>query len=326
MVKINKIKLDKTDEKILFELDKNCRIPSTKLAKKVGKSRQAVEYRINKLVEQGIITSFNTALNMHKMGYKAYKLYLKLKNIPNEKAKLFEYLEKSGNVYWLGECSGNWDLIFSIFAKTDYEFFEAKNKLISEFNKIIIQEEGGILVDVKQYPKMYFTSQISAPTMFAGKIVENQLDKLDYEILSLIVNNARMSLVEIAKKTKSTEIIIKNKLKKLEEKGIIIQYRIGVDLNKLGLELYKAIIKIDRYTKQDEEKLLGFFSSIPNIQYYIRNIWQIEPELVVNNYQEYYEIIENAKKEFPEVIRTIDTVLMISDKWTPGFGNLLKIK
>jgi DNA-binding Lrp family transcriptional regulator len=326
MVEIVKIKLDKTDRKILAELDKNCRIPTTILAKKVMKSRQAVEYRINQLVEKGIITSFNASFNPHKMGYKIYKIYLKLRNIPEEKKKLFTYLKSSGNVYWMGECSGSWDLIFGVFSKTDYEFYKLKNELLSNFQKIITQEYGDVLIDVKQYSKMYFTNEIVDPTMFAGEIVNNELDELDYSILGEIVNNARMPIVELAKKVKSTEIIVRGKLKKLEQKGIIIQYRIGVDLNKLGLELYKAIIKLDKYTKTDESKLLYHVSNIPNVHYYIRNIWQIEPEIVVSSYQEYYEIIENLKKEFPYVIRTVDSVLMITDEWTPGFGNLLKLK
>jgi hypothetical protein len=86
-----------------------------------------------------------------------------------------------------------------------------------------------------------------------------------------------------------------------------------------------VIIKLDKYTKDDELKLLTYLSNIPNIHYYIRNIWQIEPEIVVSSYQEYYEIIENLKKEFPYVIRTVDSVLMITDEWTPGFKNLLKL-
>src|SRR3989338_1781204 len=130
MVEFTKYKLDVVDRKILAELDRNCRIPSTLLARKVRKSRQAVEYRINQLVKDGIITSFNTAFNPHKMGYKIYKIYLKLRNIPEEKQKLFNYLKSSGIVYWMGECSGMWDLIFGIFSKSDYEFFEMKNEII----------------------------------------------------------------------------------------------------------------------------------------------------------------------------------------------------
>jgi len=110
----------------------------------------------------------------------------------------------------------------------------------------------------------------------------------------------------------------------MEEKGIIIQYRIGVNLNKLGLELYKAVIKLDRYNKSDEKRMVNYLSRLFNIQYFIRNLWSIEPEFVVSSYQEYYELIENLKKEFPDVIRTVDSVLMITDEWTPGFKNLFK--
>lgn len=318
------VKLDKADRKILAELDKNCRISASALAKIVRKSRQAVEYRINQLVKKGVITSFNAAFNPHKMGYKVYKIYLKLRNIPDEKEKLFEYLKDSGRVYWMGECSGSWDLIFGVFAKTDYEFYDLKNDLLSKFNKILVEEAGGILVDVKQYSKMYFTNEIVPPTMFAGKQVPNVLDELDYAILAEIVNNARIPINELAKKVNSTPTIVRGKLRRLEEKEIIIQYRIGVDLNKIGRELYKAIIRVDRYTREDERKLLEYLSNLPQIQYYIRNIWQFEPELVVHNYQEYYQIVEALKKEFPYVIRTVDHVLMITDEWTPGFGNLLK--
>ncbi len=324
MIEINGLKLDKVDRMLLAELDKNCRIPSTLLAKKVKKSRQAVDYRINNLVEKGVILGFKTAINPHKLGLKIYKLYFKLKNIPQEKQRLFDYLRKSKTIYWMGECSGTWDLIFAVFSKGDTQFFELKNEIISKFNKIIVEEAGGILVDVKQYPKMYFTGEISSPTMFAGELIENKLDKIDYLILEKVVNNARISIVDLAGKVKSTPIIVKNRLKKLEQQGVIIQYRISVDINKLGLEYYKAIIKMDRYNKEDEDRFLRYISKIPNIQYLIRNIWQIEPEFVVKNYQEYYNIIENMKKEFPNVIRTVDSVLMITDEWTPGFKNLLK--
>ncbi|MEK6892847.1 MAG: winged helix-turn-helix transcriptional regulator [Nanoarchaeota archaeon] len=323
MVEINRIKLDKADRIILTELDKNSRIPSTILARKANKSRQAVDYRINQLVKEGIIMGFQTSFNPHKMGYKIYKIYLKLRNIPEEKKRLFEHLKSSGKVYWMGECSGTWDLIFGIFAKNDYEFFEEKNQIISEFNRIIVEEEGQILLDVKQFPKMYFTKQIANPSMFGGEVDNNELDKIDYVILGEIVNNARTPIVELAAKLKSTAIIIKGRMKRLEQKEIVIQYRIGVDLNKLGLELYKAIIKLDRYTKEDEKKIFSYLSRLPNVQYIIRNLWSIEPEFVVDSYQEYYKIIEDLKKEFPQVIRTVDSVLMITDEWTPGFRNLL---
>jgi Lrp/AsnC family leucine-responsive transcriptional regulator len=324
MIVLDKIKLDKADRALLIELDKNCRTPVSRLARLVRKSRQSVEYRIKRLVERGIITSFNASINPHRMGFKIYKIYLQLRNIPEERAKLSAYLRTSGIIYWMGECDGAWDLIFGVFAKSDYEFYTLKNELISRFGGIIVRNYHDVLVDVKQYPKMYLTGEISEPVMFAGEIVDNDLDHLDHAILGEMVNNARIPLTELASKVGSNPATASSRLKRMEKAGVIIQYRIGISLDKLGLEYYKAIIHLDRYTKEDEKRLLAYVSSIPNIQYFIRNIWDAEPELVVKDYHEYREIMDRVKAGFPLTIRNVEAVLMKTDEWTPGYRNLLK--
>ncbi|MFH1306577.1 MAG: winged helix-turn-helix transcriptional regulator [Candidatus Micrarchaeota archaeon] len=322
MVNIQKIKLDKTDRIILAQLDKNCRIHSNKLAKLTKKSRQSIDYRIKRLVEEKVITSFNTAINPHKMGYKIYKLYLQLRNVPSEKQKIFKFLRNSGFVYWMGECDGTWDFICGFYSKSDQDYYNLKNKLVSEFGHIIVKRFGDVIVDVKQYEKMYFTNKIQKPTMFGGKIENNKMTELDLAILDIIVNNARIPIVELAKKTKTTPQTVSNRIKRMQDLGIIIQYRIGINLDALGLELYKAIIHIDRYTQKDEKELLNYISSYPNMHYFIRNIWNIEPELVVSDYHEYSEIIDEIKMKFPHVIRNVESVVMKTDEWTPGFKNI----
>lgn len=322
--KNNVAKLDKTDRKILFELDKNCRIPATLLAKKVRKSRQAVEYRIRQLVEEGVITSFNAAINPHKMGYKLYKIYLKTKSVPEEKAKLLEWFNTTPNVYWYGEFDGVWDFISGVFAKNDYDFFMLKNSLISKFRSIITKEYGDSLLDVRQYPKMYFTNELAEPVMFAGDIVSNKLDEIDHSILGVIVNNGRIAINELSRKANSTPAIVRSRLKRMEDLGVIIQYRIGVNLEKLGLEMYKAILHIENYTKENEKEFYEYMGKLPQLNYLIRNIWQIEPEFVVRNHQEYFSIIKGIRERFAGMVRDVDTNLMKSDIWTPGYRDLIK--
>ena len=52
--------MDDKDKKILSLLDENCRMPSSAIAKKLRLWRQVVDYRINQLVETGVIKNFVT--------------------------------------------------------------------------------------------------------------------------------------------------------------------------------------------------------------------------------------------------------------------------
>ncbi len=111
------IKLDITDRKILAELDKNCRVSNAVLAKKVGKSREAVKYRIQQLQSKGIIEKFITSINPNKLGYYMFKVYLKLENIPDEREKFFEELKHNKDIYWVGVSDGVFDLVLAILSK-----------------------------------------------------------------------------------------------------------------------------------------------------------------------------------------------------------------
>ena len=58
------INLDKKDFKILLELDKNARQTDSKIAKKIGLSKQVVNYRIKNLIKDELITKFYTLVNV----------------------------------------------------------------------------------------------------------------------------------------------------------------------------------------------------------------------------------------------------------------------
>ena len=47
-------KIDLKDRKILYQLDLNCRQSNTQIGKKVGLSKQVVDYRIKQMEENGI--------------------------------------------------------------------------------------------------------------------------------------------------------------------------------------------------------------------------------------------------------------------------------
>jgi DNA-binding Lrp family transcriptional regulator len=319
---MEKIKLDLTDKKILAELDMNCRIPNSKLARTVNKSREAVKYRIQQLGKKGIIQKYITSINPNKLGYYMFKVYLQLENIPKERERFYEFLKNQKTVYWMGISDGAFDCVFAILSRNITEFYDEINNMLSQFKGLIVKKVLGTMVDTRQYNKKFFTNDKNGKyVIFGGDVIDNKIDELDYKILEILANDARIPIAELTRKVNSTIEIVRTRIKKMEEKGIILGYRIAVDFNKLGLEFFKAIIYFKSLSKEDERSLFEWMKQHPSSLYYIRSLapWEVEFEFAVENYQQFNQIINDLRKRFPHVISHYEHLIMIYETWMPAY-------
>ena len=62
-------KIDKLDRKILSILSKNARIPFKDVATECGVSRAAIHQRVQRLIEDGVITGSGFDVNPKSLGY-----------------------------------------------------------------------------------------------------------------------------------------------------------------------------------------------------------------------------------------------------------------
>ncbi|MDO4196367.1 MAG: Lrp/AsnC ligand binding domain-containing protein [Prevotellaceae bacterium] len=62
-------KIDKLDKKILSILSKNARMPFKDVASECGVSRAAIHQRVQKLIEDGVITGSGFNVNPKSLGY-----------------------------------------------------------------------------------------------------------------------------------------------------------------------------------------------------------------------------------------------------------------
>ena len=326
LVRNKMITLDKLDRSLLYELDKNSRIPVAQLAKKLRHSRETIVYRLNRLVENKIITKFITTINPCKLGYEIFKIYLKLENAKDERERCIEYLKHYEKIYWICVCHGVWDLVFSVFAKDSQEFYELRNELVARFKTIIVQKEIGTFVDAYEYPKKFLIDCKSESdyVIIGGKIANNSIDEIDKKIVEVLANDARIPISILSKKLNSSPRITRNKIQKLEKLGIILRYRIDLNLQLLGLEFYKAIIYVKDLSKKKEQQLIEYTRKHPNIIYYVRSIapWELEIECIVKNHQQFISIIEELRDVFHDVIKNYEFVIINWDAWIPSINKL----
>ncbi|MGV8151075.1 MAG: winged helix-turn-helix transcriptional regulator [Candidatus Woesearchaeota archaeon] len=312
--------LDKIDKIILYELDKQCRIPDTQLAKKIRRSKESARYRIKQLKEKGIIEGFTIWIDPTKLGYTSAKIYLTLANIPEKKKEFIQHVKKDKRLFWLGIAEGSWNAGLTYFVKNNEEFYEIKNELLSKFNNLILDMHTAVLVDVNICDKTLFNSKDTYWNKLIGETVNNELTKLEKEILKELFLDGKKTLVEISKNTHSTIDIVRNRMKNLEEKKIITRYTARINTNKLGYEFYKTFIYFKKLSKEDETKFFEYTRKDSRIVHLVRQIspWDIELEILCNNYQEYIELISKLTHEFSNIVQKIETAIMSEDYIFPS--------
>lgn len=314
------LQLDKIDKRILFELDKNARIPDTKLSKLVRRSKESVRYRINKLQEKGIIKGFSIWIDPTKLGFISAKIYFNLANKPEKKKEFINYVKKDKRLFWFGMAEGSWNVGLTYFVKSNREFFELKNELFSRFKDLILDSHTGVLVDVNACDKTFLYDTKTDWKIIFSYLEDYQLEDIEKKILKELFKNSRINIVDIVRKYKTTVDIVRNRIKKLEEKKIIWRYIAKIDYNKLGYEFFKTFLYFKNLTKNDENRLMEYCKLNPKIIHLVKQIspWDIELEIMCESYLDYNEIISNLTKEFSEIINKVETAIMGEDYVFPA--------
>ncbi|MDD5937816.1 MAG: Lrp/AsnC family transcriptional regulator [Clostridiales bacterium] len=62
----------------------------------------------------------------------------------------------------------------------------------------------------------------------------NMLDRADQQILDILIENSRASLIEIAEKVGLSRVAVKNRIAVLEQKGVIERYTVILNPEKVG--------------------------------------------------------------------------------------------
>ena len=303
--------LDLKDRKILSELDSNCRQPSSQIAKKVGLSTEVTNYRIKRLEKENIITQYQTAINLAKLGIVAFKIFLCFQHITSEKLNsLIEKLKKNNNAKWLVSCNGAWDLVVTLETDSFFKVDEIKNQVLNLFSGFISKKAIAITTYASAYNRAYIhqTQNTEKPVYEESKI--ETLELIDLKILKLLSQNARKSTVDLSEELNTTARIIIYRIKQMMKSKLIQGFRIAINYNKLGILFYKGFVYLDTPKKERVEELVNYFKQHKNIIHHVQVIsnWDLEPEFEVTSEEEFNKILTDIKDKFSDIIKNIDII------------------
>jgi len=324
--------LDLKDRKLLYQLDIDCRQTDSEIGKKVGLSKQTVAYRINRLIKEGYLTRFATVIDTYKLGYSKYKIYLSFENADKQIIeRITNYFVKHKKTEWVATCSGKWDLIAGYLVKDVYEFESALKEFNEKFSKYVSLRETSISLGVPHWRKEYLLNNKTIyPVVYqGGKNQEIKVDKIDEEIIKVLVNNARMSIVDISSKLKTTPRIMNYRIKNLKKQNIILINRIFLNLNKFSWIYCKALLKFKNLNEEKYKEFFNYCDSLKNLTYIINCIgsWDIELDFEIENFKKFHEIMLGLRDKFSSIIKSYDfVVVMNEDKLDYYPGSYSQIK
>jgi DNA-binding Lrp family transcriptional regulator len=320
MNNFNVVKIELVDQKILCELEDNCRQSLKAIAHKLRISPAVVRYRIKQLEHKDIISNYISSLNLGKLGYTTYKIYLKLHYAPEE--DFSDYILKNNQVLHVLKLEGNYDYSLAVAVKKiqDLDFFMSTLK--TKFKGLINDYFISLVVYTKLFKarKLWLNYSLK-PNLPSTKLLKNSLysgqeqelisiDEKDKSILKELSQNANCSLIDLSRKTNLSLDVVKYRLRRLQ-KELILSNRAMINYSKLGYYHYVILLKMRQAAPEDESKLVSWCTFNHSVLYCSKRIgpYDFEINLAINSLAELNLLLDELKKEFSEVIDSHDLIL-----------------
>jgi len=310
--------LDAKNRKILAEMDFNAREPVSAIAKKVRLSQEVVNYRIKQLEKSGIIKGYYPVIDMTRLGYMFCRFLIKFQHLTDEKEKeIIDYAKSHNSIGWIITVDGQWDFVLVIYAKNIYELKNICDEIENRFSGIIKEKYMTIATKIYHFKNNFLFGTKDYSQLIVGEepIIE-KLDKIDFEILHLLLENAKLSFVDIAKKVNLTANAVNHRIKMLVDKKIILGFRTALDYSLLGYQHQKIFLYTRNLDSRKRMELIEYLRSQPNVVYITEAVGKtnFEFEMFTQNSTATHQFMRQLKNAFPEIIENYEIELTCEER------------
>jgi DNA-binding Lrp family transcriptional regulator len=315
--------LDVKDRRLLYALDQDARQPLAALGRTAKISKQVAAYRMQGLLERGIVRGFITVPNVSKFGFKSHKLLLRFQNLgPEKESELIRYLVKNPVVGWLVRCVGRWDVVLVVWSKNDLDFAAFLQELENRYGAYILERDISVMLSVHYYFRSYLmgTERHETDYFLLEGVPQTEgkgtaFDEIDVNLVQMLSQNARASLAELAEKLGMTGPAVNYRLRRLLKAGAILGFRPSLNLLALGFQYYKVFFRMQNLTAKREKELFRYFGQHPNITYVTRSIGasNIEIEVEIEDALKFNALLMDLRKQFADIVRDYDSLLIYEE-------------
>jgi hypothetical protein len=171
------------------------------LSKEINRSKSFTQYRLKNLYDK-IIEKAYPLIDVTRLGFIPFDLYIKTNLNKSEELKFIEILKKEKRIFYIERLVGIFSIRISFFEKNIPSSSNFIKEILRDFIEKIDDIKVNIISSLIKTNNGIFNSSLGKNSKLF-EINENViLDKKALKILQTVNENPRLSYVEISEKTK----------------------------------------------------------------------------------------------------------------------------
>jgi len=302
--------LDAKDKKILYQLDMNARQSFSQIGKKVNLPKTVVNYRIKKLMKQGVVKNFYPVVDTFKLGYDAYRIYISFQYTnPLIMNEIFSYFTHYPLNWWTISSEGRFDLTVIVWVNHINLFYSYWEKTLQKYRDYFRNQQFSIYIQSYSFLNEYlisdpdFLEKKRKTFILSDKKNVTNLDKIDIDIIKQLAKNARISIRELSYLLHLSYNQVKKHLDEMIINKIILGFRADIDISILGYQYYKTDIYLKKY--EDRSKIINYIIRNPHLIRIDKSVGisDLELEFHVKNNEEFHSIMHDLINKFHNSIK-----------------------
>lgn len=290
--------LDSLDKKILDQLNEDCRLSMSKIAKRVHSSPEKVNYRLKRLIDHGYIRRFYGIFNLSKVGYTYYKVFIGFGDIQeNDKEEILKFLKNTGNCSEFRVFEDPFGFDFTVTVDDHAELAELFKELKDRFGGKI--ESTTVDPIIRTYRAgLTFNEEESLLSFSQKSIGREELDEVDRRIIKVLSQQGRIKLLKLSKIVGESSKVVSYRIKRLKERGILVINTYSPDFGKFGLEPVQIGIDLKKF--EYVEEAIKYFTRMASCKYAYKLLGEdnVSVELYVKDNTSLNKIMEGFREYF----------------------------
>ncbi|MBT5740285.1 Lrp/AsnC family transcriptional regulator [Candidatus Woesearchaeota archaeon] len=320
-----KVMIDLIDKKIIYLLSHNARFSYSTIAKHVNLSREAVKQRIVRLQEKKVLLGFQTVVNLKLLKQISYHIFVQLQNPKKVIAEKFaQESVKNPKTNAILKYTGKFDFELAYVVPDTNSLNEELKDLSAKQLKSQMVCQLLQTVTSKVYPKCMYNFSLELQKIgrdgsfhsgFGKTQQEVTLDNTDYKILTLLANDARITMVNLASKLEISVDTVIYRIKKLIKGKIIVAFRPIINYAALDYSVYTLFFQFKNFTIEKEKKFAGFLKQHPNVLWSAQCLGGVDniTYIIVKNNFHFHDVITEFREKFNEIIENYESLLTFAE-------------